>query len=98
MNRTLHELSTNEELEPISKVDVLQATNILGDIIKPCEDPRRIRTLLQYFVEKIVLNDNSIDFYYRPEKLLGNGNSHEHMVHGYESWLPDLGSNQGPAD
>ncbi len=98
LNRTLHELSSNEELEPISKVDVLQATNILGDIIKTCEDPKRVRTLLQYFVEKIVLNNDSIDFYYRPEKLLRNENSCEHMVHSYESWLPDLGSNQGHTD
>ena len=98
LNKTLQELASFEDdLSPISRKDVLEATNELINIIKSCEDPKRVRTLLQYFVEKIVLNKETVEVFYRPERLI-NEKNYEQMVRSSESWLPDQGSNLGPAD
>lgn len=97
LDKLINEINNNQEMPSIKQDAVLSATETLKDIIMTCQDPKRTRMLLQYFIEKIVIKGDLAELHYRPERLLSE-KSYEPMVHSSERWLPELGSNQRPAD
>ncbi|WP_373369489.1 zinc ribbon domain-containing protein [Laribacter hongkongensis] len=88
--------------EPVPAFDLderelASATELLASTVRETTDPKRLRQLMSSFIERIMLNQADLQVEYRPD-LIMDEKRREHMVHGVESWLPDLGSNQGPTD
>ncbi|MFX5777126.1 hypothetical protein ABTE06_23140, partial [Acinetobacter baumannii] len=73
-----------------------QATDALRAIIIECDDPIIVRHFFASFVDKIVVEGEALVIKYQPQKLMNHGLST--VVHSGDRWLPDLDSNQGPAD
>ena len=88
--------------EPVPAFDLderelASVTELLASTVRETTDPKRLRQLMSSFIERIMLNQADLQVEYRPD-LIMDEKRREHMVHGVESWLPDLGSNQGPTD
>ena len=51
-------------------------------------------------LESIILNSDTVSINYQPERILNKKNrvADANAVHSSVQWLPDLDSNQGPAD
>ena len=94
----LDSISSEPEYEPISDVDLKTAVDVLRRVIMKSKSPEKIRAMLQHFIERIDLNDDEIMIHYRPELIIKEKCHEPDVVHSIDSWLPDLGSNQGPAD
>ena len=45
-----------------------------------------------------VITDGDVQINYKPEMIIQKNEPALRLVHSGDSWLPDLGSNQGPAD
>ncbi|MCG9025407.1 recombinase family protein [Laribacter hongkongensis] len=88
--------------EPVPAFDLgerelASATELLASTVRETTDPKRLRQLMSSFIERIMLNQADLQVEHQPD-LIMDEKRREHMVHGVESWLPDLGSNQGPTD
>lgn len=79
----------------ISEEDAHQAADTLRGLVMTCEDPVTLRTFFSSFVKKVVMERDRLVVNYDPTKLMNHGTS---VVHSKNRWLPDLDSNQGPAD
>ena len=95
--RALADLDSAHDPEiNISEDMIGQATAVLRAIITDCEDPIVVRQFFASFVDKIVVEGEALVIKYQPQKLMNHGLST--VVHSDVGWLPDLDSNQGPAD
>ena len=81
----------------ISDEDIQEATEALRSIVIGCENPVTVRTFLGTFVERVVLESDRAVIEYNPAKIMNHGTCVT-VVHSRNTWLPDLDSNQGPAD
>jgi hypothetical protein len=64
-------------------------------MVLECADPTTVRTFFSSFVNKVVVEDDQVTIEYDPGKIMNHGIS---VVNNKNGWLPDLDSNQGPAD
>ncbi len=88
----------DEDLPDIDIGDrqIEEAATIMREIIASAEDPAKLRAFFSGFVSKIVLDETVVRVEYVPEKILKPGLGGP--VHSEIGWLPDQGSNLGPAD
>jgi hypothetical protein len=70
--------------------DVAAVQEFMRDIVLTSNNPQKVREFFGTFIEEIVIGEEAVDVAYRKDRLLA--------VHSDSEWLPDLGSNQGPAD
>ena len=95
--KALQDLESADSPELTISEDMLaQATDALRAIIIECDDPIIVRHFFASFVDKIVVEGEALVIKYQPQKLMNHGLST--VVHSGDRWLPDLDSNQGPAD
>ena len=92
-----------EKTPPVSAVtedQVDEAMCVLKDLITKSENNKQTRSLISTFVDSIVLDESVVTVNYKPDKLLNKKNrvANANAVHSSVQWLPDLDSNQGPAD
>ncbi|MFJ3316845.1 recombinase family protein [Herbaspirillum huttiense] len=80
----------------INEAMLAKATAALRGIVTECDDPIIVRQFFASFVDKIVVEGDALVIKYQPQKLMNHGLST--VVHSGDRWLPDLDSNQGPAD
>ncbi len=91
----------DDETAPAIKVtdeEVNVATATMARIVRNTSQPAKLRALMGTFIERIMLNSEDVAMGYRPERIVRNEKRREPVVHSADSWLPDLDSNQGPAD
>ncbi len=74
---------------------IAEATETLRTLVTESEDPIAVRTFFASFVKTVTWERERLVIKYLPSKLMNHGFS---VVHSENSWLPDLDSNQGPAD
>ena len=80
----------------VSDIDVTEMAEMLRDIVKTTEDPKRLRMFFSSFIEGIVVDASCLVVNYDKSKLVNQAGFE--MVPTKPNWLPDLDSNQGPAD
>ena len=88
------EAQTDPELD-INQADISQATEAIRGMVLDADDPVTVRTFFGTFVEKITIEAERVTIEFDPAKIMNHGIS---VVHNKSVWLPDLDSNQGPAD
>lgn len=95
LERALMEL---EEAPPINlrDEDVEASIVFLEKLVKDSVSVEKTRMFFSTFIEKIELCENSAKIIYRLDRLVNHTGFD--VVHSKENWLPDLDSNQGPAD
>lgn len=97
LERGLTEL---EEMDPpalqIEPGDVAELHQLLHAIVTENTDPRKQRAFFSGFITKIVVGEDNCEITYRPDRLVNHAGTQ--LVHSNGIWLPDLDSNQGPAD
>ena len=89
-----------QEADPdldISDDDIQEATDALRAVVTGCEDPATVRAFFATFVERVVVESDRAVIEYDPTKIMNHGTCVT-VVHSKNTWLPDLDSNQGPAD
>ncbi len=104
LNVQIRNLETSlEALErqpaPAASFDQVQldvVAEFVREMVAGCRDPRKTREFLGSFIEKVVVTDDQALIRYHPTKLV-NASGWD-AVQSAGNWLPDLGSNQGPAD
>ena len=69
---------------------------VMALVIIFTSDPAKVRTFFAGFVSEVVADGRELTVTYIPERVLSGQGSN--TVHSAGMWLPDLGSNQGPAD
>jgi site-specific DNA recombinase len=74
--------------------DLSTMTEFLRDLLAG-EDPRRLREFFGSFVSAINVGADSVEVIYQPDRIVGTS---PYVVHRAGRWLPDQGSNLGPAD
>jgi site-specific DNA recombinase len=79
----------------ISDAKIANASGMIRKIIEQCEDVSKKRGFFSSFMDRIVIGDD-IQIEYQPDKVLNR--HHLVPVQSGIDWLPDLDSNQGPAD
>lgn len=89
------------EAEPVAPdqmpvIDPVEAVRQMREVITGCEDPRRLRAFVGEFVEAITVQPDKVQVAYKPELVVRMHAGQP--VRSEVMWLPDLGSNQGPAD
>jgi hypothetical protein len=80
----------------ISDVDVIEMADLMRDIVKTTKDSKRLRTFFSSFIEKIDIKEAGAVIHYDRSKVMNRAGID--TVHSNAAWLPDLDSNQGPAD
>ncbi|WP_369826960.1 recombinase family protein [Nitrosovibrio sp. Nv6] len=94
------QLVTIEEEEipiiPITESDVQEMADLLRDIVETTGDQKKLRLFFSSFIDQIVVNDKGVRIEYRAEKLVNQTGFD--TVRSKARWLPDQGSNLGPAD
>ena len=76
-------------------VEPTQAVTAIRSVVRNCADNQKLRALLGTFLESISVSNTTVNVSYREDALL---RSPMHVVRSEQSWLLDLGSNQGPTD
>ncbi|MGE3452259.1 MAG: recombinase family protein [Burkholderiales bacterium] len=96
LNASLDSLDVPPEL-PREDIDVAGAAGELRAIVRACGSPEKQRLFFAGFIQSIEATDEDVTVKYLPGRLLDPelGTS---VVHSKERWLPELGSNQRPAD
>ena len=77
------------------ELDVQEVTGMLRGLVENCEDPKKLRTFMGSFVEKITVAGEEVAVYYNEGRMMSIGGA---MVSSERKWLLNLGSNQGPTD
>ena len=88
-----------EEVIPeieVSENQIAEAANFLREIVLASDDPSKLRNFFSTFIERITLGEKEVDVEYAKQKLMNQGGMA--LVHSKQTWLLDLGSNQGPTD
>jgi len=80
----------------IDEDDVQEMAELLRDIVRTTDDKKKLRLFFSSFIDQIVVNDSGVRIEYQAEKLV-NPKGFD-MVRSKTGWLPDQGSNLGPAD
>lgn len=80
----------------IEEDDVQEMADLLRDIVRTTDDQKKLRLFFSSFIDQIVVNDSGVRIEYQAEKLV-NPKGFD-MVRSNAEWLPDQGSNLGPAD
>ncbi|MBF8176957.1 zinc ribbon domain-containing protein [Herminiimonas contaminans] len=97
-NWEINLIALEAEADPvldISEKDIVDAADTLRGLVLNCEDPVTLRTFFSSFVKRVVLEADKVVIEYDSSKLMNHETS---VVHSKNKWLPDLDSNQGPAD
>ena len=81
---------------PITEDDVEEMADLLRDIVVTTDDQKKLRLFFSSFIDQILVNDNGVRIEYRAEKLVNQTGFD--TVRSNARWLPDQGSNLGPAD
>ena len=81
---------------PITEDDVQEMADLLRDIVVTTDDKKKLRLFFSSFIDQIVVNDKGVRIEYRAEKLVNRTGFD--TVRSKAGWLPDQGSNLGPAD
>ena len=81
----------------IDESEVEEAGRMFREIVTTTRDPARLRGFFGGIIKRIVLNDEHVFIEYAPERLV-NRTGFDAVHSTKNGWLPDLGSNQGPAD
>ncbi|MFZ4285587.1 recombinase family protein [Variovorax sp. HJSM1_2] len=76
-------------------VDPQQAVETIREVIRSCEEPKKLKAMLSTFVDHIAVSNGTVTVAYREDALLRAPNA---TVHSGVRWLLNLGSNQGPTD
>jgi site-specific DNA recombinase len=79
----------------ISDEDIVAATASLRNLVTTESSVATARTFFSSFVKTITVNEDRVVINYDPAKIM---NHEQSIVHSKDYWLPDLDSNQGPAD
>ena len=79
----------------ITDDDIDDLSEFLVSIIKKSKNPKRIRSFFSTFINRIEINEDTVNLVYEPQKLV---NRPERAVPSKRIWLPDLDSNQGQTD
>jgi site-specific DNA recombinase len=86
--------------ELISETDAAEMEKILREIITNAKNPQKLREFFKTFIRKIVINEMDGERYarieYHPDKFVNKLGMD--FVRSGAGWLPDQGSNLGPAD
>ncbi|NDP60042.1 MAG: hypothetical protein GZ090_11865 [Oxalobacteraceae bacterium] len=91
-------LVLEDEKDPvldISADDIATATESLRLLVTEEASAATARTFFSSFVKKIEIQAEQVVIKYDPAKIMNHESS---VVHSKNWWLPDLDSNQGPAD
>ena len=88
------------ESAQFTEAQVNDAFDILKDTIIQSDNNKKTRALMGNILESIVLNSDMVSINYQPERIFNKKNriAGANAVLSSERWLPDLDSNQGPAD
>ena len=100
INKSLLNLEKSPPVSAVSEDQVDEAMSVLRDLIINSENNKQTRSLISTFVDSIVLDESVVTVNYKPGKLINKKNrvADANAVHSSVQWLPDLDSNQGPAD
>ena len=96
LEKTLAELE--DESDPILTIteqDIAEATSALRKLVTEESSVVTARTFFSSFVRGINVNEDGVVITYDPAKIF---HYEQKVVHSKNYWLPDLDSNQGPAD
>lgn len=88
-------LEIEEEQPPkagITHADIGEMSQILVDIIKTTENPKKVRHFFSSFIDGVFVEDDHVRVEYRPQVLLNRA------VHSTNDWLPGQDSNLRPKD
>ena len=103
IEKTIAELETKPmpEASKFTDVQINNAFDTLKNTIMTSDNNKKTRILMGNILESIVLKADEVRINYQPERIIQkknriNGNID--AVHTSVRWLPDLDSNQGPAD
>lgn len=84
----------------ISDTDAAEMERLLRGIIMGSNNPQKLREFFKTFIKKIVINGKDEERYarieYHPDKFVNKIGMD--FVRSGAGWLPDQGSNLGPAD
>ena len=81
------------EIVELTEDDLDHAVRVIRDAVREA-DPQKARQFLAGIVKKASIKGEIINLEYRPDCIVSAASGSQCAV----SWLPDLGSNQGPAD
>ena len=102
VERTILELETHPvpECTRFSDAQIRDAFDTLKATILQSENNKKTRVLMGSILESIILNSDTVSITYQPDRILNKKNrvAEANAVHSSVQWLPDLDSNQGPAD
>ena len=100
ISRSLINLERTPPISAVTEDQVDEAMCVLKDLITNSENNKQTRTLISTFVDSIVFDDQVVTINYKPERIMNKKNrvANADAVHSSVQWLPDLDSNQGPAD
>lgn len=82
----------------VTDEEINLATAAMARVVRNTDKPAKLRALMGSFIGHIMLNTADVSMEYRPDRVLGKKKRHDHSVRSVDSWLPELGSNQRPAD
>ncbi|MFC4849382.1 hypothetical protein ACFPAG_05840 [Vogesella sp. GCM10023246] len=82
----------------VTDEEINLATAAMARVVRNTDKPAKLRALMGSFIGHIMLNTADVSMEYRPDSVLGKKKRHDHSVRSVDSWLPELGSNQRPAD
>ena len=74
--------------------DLHRAAQLFRELVQTSDEPAKVRAFMAHVVKKASIRGTEVVLDYWPEALVSAIGGSQSVV----SWLPDLGSNQGPAD
>jgi site-specific DNA recombinase len=80
----------------VNDIEVGEMAEILRDIVKTTNDPKRLRLFFSSFIKEINVEADCVLINYDKSRLINRTGFD--VVPSKARWLPDLDSNQGPAD
>jgi len=80
----------------IDEDDVQEMASLLRDIVTTTADEKKLRLFFSSFIDQIVVSDTELRIEYKADKLVNRAGFD--TVRTKAGWLPDQGSNLGPAD
>lgn len=72
----------------ISDLEIGEMTDLMRDIVRTTDDPKRLRTFFSSFVQQVDVNGNDVVIQYDRTKLINRAGFD--TVHSKETWLPEL--------
>ena len=87
----LEKAAADPEYPALPEEALKNAVGQLKAIILQTTDVKKLRIMLQSFVENIVVNDTNIEINYLPERIV----SEKEMVHSSKGWHAHGDSNPG---